>query len=168
MENEIKQIIKFCKEFKMQRFKEDDKSIRNAFHIPYSGWGNPDYVSFWDYLTDDILSLMLEVIEDKEIDSIEELKDEWNDLDYDGHLHDHIESSLTWQQGLRECEIILNNCSDYEQDDSGLWEGLTDLNDIANAKAFWTYKAMVEGKGREFIEAVEDGETPNNAINCIY
>jgi len=159
--NKINEIIKYCRSFEMQRFKEDDRSIRTALHIPYSGFGNPDYVDFYDYLMDDICQLIMQVVEDYNYDdmdirTIADLKAVWERIDDDSTLHSQIESSLTWQQGLRESEIIINNCEN-EETDTGLWQGLQP-DEAITAKAFWTYKNEVFQKGLELIEEYEVAE----------
>ena len=153
MESELKKLIKYCKGFEMTRFKESERSIRNALHIPYTGFGNPDYVEFYDFREDDVRGLILDLISDKEINSISELKEAWENLDDNGTLHQSIESSLSWQQSLRDSDVIISNC-EFEESDWGLWEGQEPEQAIAT-KAFYSYKADVSNRGFDLIEEFE-------------
>lgn len=156
MEQTLKELIEECKSFQAERFKEKDKSIENAFHVPYSGMGNPDYIRFEDYIKEDVHQAILQLVDNKgdDIESIEDLIEAWDEVDYDGMLHEYIDSSLTWQQSLRESEIIIRNCKS-EECDTGLWEGLQPEEAI-RAKAFWTYKLEVQEDGRELIKEYEE------------
>lgn len=153
MESELKNLIKYCKKFEMTKFKESERSISRALHIPYSGFGNPDYVEFYDFREDDVTGLILDLISNNDIKSIRDLKEAWENLDDGGTLHQHIESSLTWQQSLRDSDVIISNC-DFEESDYGLWEGQQPEEAIAT-KAFYSYRADVSNRGFELIEEFE-------------
>jgi len=56
-------------------------------HIPYSGFGNPYYVSYEDFKKDSVCALILEIIdyghpETEPISSIQDLRNAWENLDY--------------------------------------------------------------------------------------
>ncbi len=153
MRADLKKLIQYCKKFEMNKFKESERSISNALHIPYSGFGNPDYVEFYDFKEDDVTGLILDLISNNEIKTIEDLKESWENLDDDGTLHQHIESSLTWQQSLRDSDVIISNC-DNEETDWGLWEGQQPEEAIAT-KAFYSYRSDVSNRGFELIEEFE-------------
>jgi len=158
MNKQIEKLKERCSSYRRTTFKEKDKSISRALHIPYSGMSDPDYVDFYDYLEDDACSLLsdwinnLDNIEDLDYD---ELVDEFDSIDDDSTLHQHVESSLTWQQSLRESDIIINNC-DYEETDSGLWEGIEDPEEAITSKAFWTYKEEVANTARAILKEFEE------------
>lgn len=162
----LNRLLKEAAEFKPVLFKENQRSISSALHIPYSGMGDPDYVDIFDYLQDDVFSLILECLDNFEydgrifIEDLESLERVFDNYDDDGSIHNYIENSLTWQQGLRECEIIINSLSEYEETDSGLWEGLQPEEAI-RAKAFWTYKNALISKARETIEKFKGGRDDN-------
>jgi len=139
----LKELLKVLRSSNLKglSFKESEKSIGSALHIPYSGVGsNCKYVYFDDYLQDDVYSLLLESFDNTEgCRTVTELREAFEDYDDDGGIHYFVESTLTWQQSLRACSVILNELSEYEEDDSGLWEGQQPEQAIVS-KAFWTYK----------------------------
>lgn len=152
----LARFVQACGAYKPRVFKEGEKSITRAFHVPYSGWGNPDYLDFFDHVERDARNLIVSLVEERQrggaapVGNLQELQAAWEDIDDDGQLHDEVESSLTWQQGLRECAIILEN-AEHEETDSGLWQGLPPLEAI-RIMAFFTYKAEVFAKGQALIE----------------
>ncbi len=143
----LKELKEYCNSYRMNKHKGDSE---NCFHIPYSGMGDPDYVGFWDYVKDDCCTLILEVIDNREVKDLKQLKEKLNNYDDGGEYHNFIEDSLTWQQGLRESDIILRNMDNEE--DEGLWEGLQPEEAI-RAKAFWTYKQNLM---HEIIKLIEE------------
>ena len=86
---------------------------------------------------------------------MEELKEAFESYDDNGSISNFVESSLTWQQSLTDSDNIINELSDYEETDSGLWEGLQPEEAIT-AKAFWTYKRALIGEAVEALEEFED------------
>lgn len=155
--DELKNLLKEARGFRMEKFKEKDKSISNALHIPYSGMGDPDYVHMSDFIKDDVCSLIVEFFEntDDEILTVEELSEAIENIDDNGSMHEHIESSLTWQQGLIDSGKIINYFSEYEDTDSGLWEG-QQPEEAINTKAFFTYKNAVQSEMQDFIKEYEE------------
>jgi len=153
----LKNLLKEARAFKMETFKEKDKSISEALHIPYSGMGNPDYVHLSDFVKDDACSLIIEFIDNdgNEIKTIEKLKGQIENIDDDSRLHEHVEGALTWQQSLTNSDKIISYFSEYEEDDTGLWEGQQPEQAISS-KAFWTYKRAVMGEINNFIDKFED------------
>lgn len=140
MDSKLKKLVQECHEFRAKTFKKNEGDISNAFRIPYTGFENPDYVTFEDYIQDDVCSLILECISyGDDVKTIDDLIEEWKS--YDDNLRDYVEESLLWQHGLKDAEIILSNC-EYEETDSTLWEGL-DPEEMIDTKAFWTYKREV-------------------------
>lgn len=151
----LRSLLKKARSFRIEKFKEKDRSISEALHIPYSGMGDPDYVHMSDFLKDDVHSLIIEFIDNNKITTIEELKEQIENIDDDSTLHEHISSSLTWQQGLIDSGKIIEYFSQYEEDDTGLWEG-QQPEEAITSKAFWTYKSAVMVNINEFIEEFED------------
>lgn len=162
LEDNLKILLKECRSFSLKdkQFKEakqgqEGRSISRAFHIPYSGMGDPDYVQIYNFMQDSVYSIILECFENSEdVESISDLKTEFENYDDNGSIHQYVESDLTWQQSLRESDIILNEFSEYEQDDSGLWEG-QEPEEAIRSKAFWTYKSALEGEVFKKIEEFE-------------
>jgi len=159
LDQNLKDLLKECREFsfKDKTFKENKQSISYAFHIPYSGFGDPDYVRFWDYFEDSIYSVILECFENSDVKTLEGLKEAFEKYDDNGSIHNHVEGTLTWQQGLRESAIIFSELSEYETTDTGLWEGLQPEEAITS-KAFWTYKDALQSEGLKKIGEFENGE----------
>lgn len=155
----LNRLLKRARTYRMEKFKESERSISRALHIPYSGFGNPDYVDINDYFMHDLYSVLLECYENNEegINSIEDFKEAWEQYDDNSSIHYFVESSLTWQQGLSESDIIINHLYEYEETDTGLWDGLQPEEAIT-AKAFWTYKNGLVVGAFELLEELQDEE----------
>ncbi|MFA5127816.1 MAG: hypothetical protein WC457_02300 [Patescibacteria group bacterium] len=167
-------LIDECRRHELPKFQEGEgRTIIRAFHVPYSGSSRPDYVDFFDYLEEDARILVMELYDRGKADrtgdimTLEELKAEWETVDDDGLLHDLVDRSLTWQQGLRECEIILDNCEEVETD-SGLWEKLEPTEAI-RSQAFFTYKNEVRRRGLALIEEkIKDEHEFTNENDWVF
>ena len=56
-------------------------------------------------------------------------------MSYDGKLHDYMDSAFYGYDAETICDT-----SDNVEEDTGLWEGLTDWRKIRDAIAFWTLR----------------------------
>lgn len=94
-----------------------------------------------------------EIIE-RLIDDGEASDDYNNDYDNgDGIFHEQITDRY---YNSTEAVELLDQLSAFEEEDRGLWEGITDVNDILNIKAAYTYGNAVAHEFRELIEKIND------------
>lgn len=70
----------------------------------------------------------------------------------------HHESHVDKEYDLSESAAILDELSEYEETDSGLWEGLAPREAIS-AQAAYTYGAAVYSKAQELIKAINEAVT---------
>ncbi len=99
-----------------------------------------------DYFMDEII--------DQIIDTGEASDDINNDYDNgDGIFHEVITDR---SYGLEEAAELLSQLYRYEEEDSGLWEGVDDLDSIAEIKAAYTYGNAVWDELDTLITEIND------------
>lgn len=75
--------------------------------------------------------------------------------DYSGGDSYHHETHTDKSYSLTEAAAVLDELSDHEETDSGLWEGLSPREAIS-AQAAYTYGNAVYGMWRELVEKLQD------------
>lgn len=119
---------------------------------------NPDKRTNWQDEARTSAVDFLEEIEDLIIEFI--LSDGEADVDfrntYDGADDIFHEMVVDKEYDLLEAAEILDQLSDFEETDSGLWEGQEPREAIATQAAF-TFGAAVESEFRDLIESINDG-----------
>jgi hypothetical protein len=101
----------------------------------------------------DIISDYIEEIAKMLIDDGEASTDLYNDYnDMDSQIS---ESDDYWRNPVEAIETI-DELSEFDEEDSGLWDRSSDYRDILNAKAHYTYTNAVYHEIESMIESIND------------
>jgi hypothetical protein len=101
---------------------------------------------------------MMDNFEDEIIEQLNttgEASDDVNN-DYSGGDEYHNSSHVDRSYGLLESAHILSQLSDYEADDSGLWEGVDDPERALEVKVAYTYGNAVMGEFQDLIKELNE------------
>lgn len=85
-----------------------------------------------------------------------DVSDDYNNDYPDGDAYHH-ENHVDKEYDLSEAAELLSELSDYEETDSGLWDGLPPARAIA-CQAAYTYGNAVTHHWRQIIEAINDSD----------
>jgi uncharacterized membrane-anchored protein YhcB (DUF1043 family) len=77
----------------------------------------------------------------------------------------HHESHVDKSYNLTEAAAVLDELRDYEETDSGLWEGLAPREAIL-AQAAYTYGAAVYFKAQDIIKAINSDDDLEELLEC--
>lgn len=111
---------------------------------------------------------MAEEFVDEIIEKLLEGGDASTDLynDYPNGDSYHHENHVDRDYDLSEAAELLNQLSDHEETDTGLWEGLEPRKAI-NAQAAYTYGNAVYAFWREIIEEINDSEEIGQLVEML-
>jgi len=101
----------------------------------------------------DIISDYIEEIAKMLIDDGEASTDLYNDYDC---MDSRISESDDYWRSPEEAIETIDELSEFEEDDGGLWEGCSDYSEILNAKAHYTYTNAVYHEIESMIESIND------------
>ena len=101
----------------------------------------------------DIISDYIEEIAEMLIDTGEASTDLYND--YDGMDSNILESDDYYRNPTDAIEVI-EDLSEFEDDDNGLWDGSTNYRDILNTIAHYTYTNALYHEIESMIESIND------------
>lgn len=107
---------------------------------------------------------MVDYFEDEVVEQLEEKAEASSDLnDYSDGDEYHHSSHTDKSYSLIDAAHLLNHLSNYEETDSGLWEGMDDPERMIEVKAAFTYGNAVLGEFRDLITELNEafeGFTP--------
>ena len=111
----------------------------------------------------DIISNYIEEIAKMLIDDGEASTDLYNDYN---NMDANISESDSYGHNPSDAIEIIDELSEFEEEDSGLWEGCSDYSEILNAKAHYTYTNALYHEIESMIENIND-IIDNNTITEI-
>lgn len=101
----------------------------------------------------DIISNYIEEIAKMLIDDGEASTDLYNDY---RNMDANISESDSYGHNPSDAIEIIDELSEFEEEDSGLWEGCSDYSEILNAIAHYTYTNAVYHEIESMIESIND------------
>lgn len=108
-------------------------------------------MSYLEKVQDIVKELLEEHVDDIVEQYLEEFRAEESADHYDeSYIHESLD---TGDRGLKECAEILEELSEYEVDDEGLWEGRKPVQAI-ESMAFFTMRNAAESKFREAVAEI--------------
>lgn len=141
--------MRFCHDKKIQPFEEFLRY--QSFKILRKP--KPDTMYYVKRDAKDILSDYIDEIAEMLIDDGKASTDLYND--YDGMDSRISESDDYWRRPDEAIEVI-DELSEFEEEDRGLWEGSSDYSDILNAIAHYTYTNALYAEIESMIESIND------------
>jgi len=113
----------------------------------------PDTMYYVKADAQDIISNYIEEIAEMLIDNGEASTDLYNDYNY---MDLRISESDDYWRRPEEAIETIDELSEFEEEDSGLWEGCSDYREILNAIAHYTYTNALYHKIESMIKSIND------------
>lgn len=113
-----------------------------------------------EFLNEFIDQVIEQLLEDGEVSS-----DVNNDYDGgDSYFHDSFVGNKSYS--LSEAAAVLEEYDDYEETDSGLWEGLAP-REAVEAQAVYTYSNAVRGAITEIVDEINSSDEVTKILDKI-
>ena len=123
-----------------------------------NNWYNKAQEDARDWIKEELMDTIIEKILAGEIIDDDLLRG-------DGQDEYHHETHVDKWYGLQEAAEVIEELDEYEETDTGLWEG-KDFRDAANACAAYTYGNAVYAMAKEILDQI--GENSDDILEEIH